>query len=1076
MAVFNGTAAPENFPGAITDDLINGNGGDDTIDGGSGGIDTLFGGDGNDLIYTRTDDEAYGGIGDDIISVAGDQPALLDGGAGTGDILRFEGGYDITGVALTGFEQLNAYGNASMTATQLGSFALVSGYNAATTNAQVALTQGGTAVVNLDASLTAYFYLTGSAEADILTFNSTYAGTIYALMGYGNDNVTTGAGNDTLRGDEGNDTLSGLDGNDTLDGGVGTDILLGGNGDDTLYGAIGDRVFGGFGNDLVSVTGDLPAVLNGGGDLDVLRIESSYDISGAVISGFEQVNLNGDVKMTLAQLDGFALVSGYSAGSTTAQVTLTEGGTANVALSGTLTAYFYLTGSGEADSINFAPAYGATIYGFMGGGDDSILSASGADTLRGEGGNDTLNGANGNDSLDGGTGIDSLLGGGNDDLLWVRTGDAAYGGSGNDLLSVSESLPAVLDGGFGQDTLRFESSYDISGATIIGIEQLNLNGAVSMTAAQLDLFTAIAGYSPAYASATLYLTQGGTADLNLLSTLTSGFSLFGSAQADILTFVPAFASPITVSAGGGDDSITAANGFDTLRGDDGNDTLNGLLGNDSLDGGNGIDALFGGSNNDYLVARPFDNVFGGANDDMISVQGDLPAVLDGGTGYDILRFESGYDITGATLTLIEQANLNGAVQMTATQLDHFNLIAGYGAGYTSATLYLTQGGTANVTLDSGLSASFSLYGSGTADTITFAPAGVQQIFVYAGSGNDVISAANGNDSLRGDGGNDTLLGLGGNDSLDGSGGIDSLDGGTGNDYIIARAGDRAYGGNNDDLISITESLVALVSGGTGFDTLRLEAGYDISGATITGIDQLNLNGTVMLTATQLGTLGTVAGYSPGFTSASVKLTAGGTAVVNLSATLSAGFTLTGSAQADNIKFNASYFGPISTYGGFGNDSLTSGSGNDYLRGEQGNDTLSGLSGNDTQEGGSGADLLIGGLGIDTLYGGSGRDTFQFATATASPTATPDRIMDFEAAGVGLGDLIDLAGLDADGALGLQDSFLFGQIGLAGLSLIDSGTDTLVRLNTDNDAAFEVVITIQDGAVLAADYTFDDFIL
>ena len=1076
MAVFNGNAGPENFPGAITDDLINGNGGDDTIFGGSGGIDTLFGGDGNDVIYAGTDDEAYGGIGDDIIGVSGDQPAVLDGGAGAGDILRFESSYDITGIALTGFEQLNLNGNVQMTASQLNSFALVSGYASNYTSAQLTLTQGGTAAVNLDPSLTAQFYLTGSEDADILSFNTTYAGILYLYTGRGNDNATGAAGNDSLRGEDGNDTLSGLDGTDSLDGGIGSDQLFGGNGNDTLLGSTGDSLFGGAGDDLISITGNFPVTINGGPGLDTLRVESSYDLSAATLISIERLNLNGDVRLALTQLGSFALVSGYAPNYTTGQVTLTEGGTATVNLSATMTQYFYLTGSSEADTITFGPAYTSTIYAYAGSGNDSITAASGADSLRGDNGNDTLNGMNGNDSIDGGNGFDNLFGGNNDDYLILSIGDSGYGGSGNDLISVGGSFPALMDGGIGFDTLRVESSYDLTGATILGIEQVNLNGNVSMTAAQLDGFLRVSGYAANYTSATLTLTQGGVADINLQSTLSAGFSLQGSAQADILTFLPAYVSAITLFAGSGDDSITAASGADSLRGDDGNDTLNGMNGNDSLDGGNGIDSLYGGGNNDYLIARIQDGVYGGTGDDLISVQSDLPAVLDGGIGNDILRFESSYDISGATLVGIEQANLNGNVQMTATQLDQFSLISGYGPGYTSATLSLTQGGTANVTLDSAMSVSFTLNGSTTGDNITFAPAGLQQIIVNAGSGDDSIFAAAGNDSLRGDDGNDTLRGNSGNDSLDGGLGIDSLDGGVGNDFITVRAGDRAYGGSNDDLISVTESLPAVIDGGTGQDTLRLESSYDISGATITFVEQVNLNGQVFMTATQLGSFGTVAGYSTAYTSAQVRLTAGGTAVVNLSSTLTVGFTMIGSAQDDNIKFNAGYFGAISTSAGFGNDSITSGSGNDYLRGEQGNDTLSSFNGNDTMEGGAGADLLIGGTGIDTLYGGTGRDIFQFATTTASPGASPDRIMDFEAAGVGLGDRIDVALIDADGALGAQDSFVFGSIALAGLSLIDSGTDTLVRLNTDNDAAFEVVITIQDGAVLAADYTFDDFIL
>ena len=610
---------------------------------------------------------------------------------------------------------------------------------------------------------------------------------IYAYAGYGNDNITAASGNDSLRGDDGNDTLSGLDGNDSMDGGNGADQLLGGNGNDTLIGGTGDQLNGGAGDDLISVTSDLPSALTGGTNLDSLRFENGYDISGSTLTGIEQALLNGNVQMTLAQLGSFNLVSGYSSGYTTAQVTLTQGGVATVTLSGTLTGNFSLTGSSGADNITFAPAYGATIYAYVGAGNDRVNGASGADSIRGEGGNDTLNGLNGNDSIDGGNGLDGIFGGNNDDYLVARLGDSVFGGSNNDFISVSESLPAELNGGSGQDTLRFESGYDITGATIIGIEQVNVNGTATMTATQLSGFSKVSGYGAGYTSGQIYLSQGGTAAITLDTALTAGFFLQGSAQADLLTFAPGYASIITVYAGQGNDSITSASGADSLRGDDGNDTLNGQNGNDSLDGGTGIDALNGGGNNDYLIARAQDSVYGGANDDMISVQGDGPAVLDGGTGFDILRFESGYDISGSVVTLIEQANLNGTVYMTAAQLNGFNKISGYGAGYTTATLALTQGGTAAVTLDTSMSVSFTLYGSATADIITFAPAGLQQIFAYAGNGNDSITSAGGNDSMQGNNGNDTLLGLNGNDSLDGGQGNDSLDGGNGDDSLYRRA-------------------------------------------------------------------------------------------------------------------------------------------------------------------------------------------------------------------------------------------------------------------------------------------------
>lgn len=45
-----------------------------------------------------------------------------------------------------------------------------------------------------------------------------------------------------------------------------------------------------------------------------------------------------------------------------------------------------------------------------------------------------------------------------------------------------------------------------------------------------------------------------------------------------------------------------------------------------------------------------------------------------------------------------------------------------------------------------------------------------------------------------------------------------------------------------------------------------------------------------------------------------------------------------------------------------------------------------------------------------------------------------------------------------------------------MSLVDSGTDTIVRANMDNDSAFEFRLVIHDGSVHASAYTAADFIL
>jgi len=60
---------------------------------------------------------------------------------------------------------------------------------------------------------------------------------------------------------------------------------------------------------------------------------------------------------------------------------------------------------------------------------------------------------------------------------------------------------------------------------------------------------------------------------------------------------------------------------------------------------------------------------------------------------------------------------------------------------------------------------------------------------------------------------------------------------------------------------------------------------------------------------------------------------------------------------------------------------------------------------------------------------------------------------------------------------VNNAFAFGSAAKGGLSLADNASGyTEVRLNTDADAAFEVVIYITDGGTLASAYTAADFIL
>ena len=58
----------------------------------------------------------------------------------------------------------------------------------------------------------------------------------------------------------------------------------------------------------------------------------------------------------------------------------------------------------------------------------------------------------------------------------------------------------------------------------------------------------------------------------------------------------------------------------------------------------------------------------------------------------------------------------------------------------------------------------------------------------------------------------------------------------------------------------------------------------------------------------------------------------------------------------------------------------------------------------------------------------------------------------------------------------NQAFVFGSTAKGGLSVVDFEGSTLVRGNTDNDAAFELEILIVDSDLLASAYSASDFVL
>ena len=294
--------------------------------------------------------------------------------------------------------------------------------------------------------------------------------------------------------------------------------------------------------------------------------------------------------------------------------------------------------------------------------------------------------------------------------------------------------------------------------------------------------------------------------------------------------------------------------------------------------------------------------------------------------------------------------------------------------------------------------------------------------VIGGSGDDHIVGNATFNTLLGNAGADDLAGLGATDALYGGDGNDRLDGGADND--------RLEGGAEDDLLI----------GGTGADTM-------IGG---NGID--------------------TASYAPAAEGVDARLIGGGYAGDAIGDVGVGVENLVGSAFSDVL------------FGDDGANALSGAAGDDYLNGLGGSDALLGGAGSDRLEGGAGEDVLRAGAGSDILVGGLGADFFDFDTVADSAPGSRDvcqggdGAIAFEGAGVSGGDLIDLNDIDANTTVGGNQAFVFGGKGLGRVSAVESGGNTLIRCNTDKDAAFEFELIIEDGGLLASAYRAGDFML
>lgn len=307
-----------------------------------------------------------------------------------------------------------------------------------------------------------------------------------------------------------------------------------------------------------------------------------------------------------------------------------------------------------------------------------------------------------------------------------------------------------------------------------------------------------------------------------------------------------------------------------------------------------------------------------------------------------------------------------------------------------------------------------------------------------GFANDIVGVLGGSNTISTYEGNDTVYTTravaGSSQNVYLGSGNDSLFGGDGNDAFRDQSG-------ND---------VAILAGGN--DTLFVGAGNDVYNGGV-GTDTVSFRVFVADT-------GTIATNTAGVTFDLAKTTAQNLGI-----------------------FGVDVFSQFEVvFGGEGNDKLFGNAGNNTLYGYGGNDVINGRGGNDDISGFEGADVLIGGAGQDGLFLGevaARRDIVRFLSLSDS-SANPllsDVIQIFDKGGAANDDKIDLSFIDANPLLAGNQAFTFKGAGAftaarGEVRLVVSGADTFVHIDTDADAAAEMIIKVAGVTGL----TKADFIL
>ena len=517
-------------------------------------------------------------------------------------------------------------------------------------------------------------------------------------------------------------------------------------------------------------------------------------------------------------------------------------------------------GSAGADTLDGADglAAGASrrLYGYA--GNDKLQGNLGNDILRGGAGNDTLNGLAGNDILVGGSGADMLSGGSGLDVFRWETGDAGAEGAAVVDTITDFDVSSAWAGG---DVLHLASLLNNEGR--IGFTTGNLANYLHFAKVGNDTLISISsqgGFVGGYNAA-----NAGRTDQQILLKNVDLVTGFGSDSAIITHLLGQGKLDVdsaAVNAGGLD--ATTDVGFNLVDRD--GDTASGSV---SFDTGAVAAGGFNPNNRAPEVQIASSALLGIIGVDALNVlnlsEQNLTVVdRDRNLSQVQVRYQPLLALNLTPIQLTASQNLAtelglqlsirnnpGVLNLVApsstlviTSLVAGAVISNQAINELLASVHLTdQAGTllngallsADVLSALTITATDSQGASSTGSASQLLAVNLAnnlngnanlQEGTNAG---ETLTGSAGADRLYGHGGNDILLGGDGDDLLRGGAGNDTLNGGNGDDLLVGGVGnDTLMGGAGDDTMQLLSASYASIDGGTGFDTLLLDGGINLT--------------------------------------------------------------------------------------------------------------------------------------------------------------------------------------------------------------------------------------------------------